>query len=246
MPGLLTHTEARRLLAGFLWPKNLPKKWFLLGLDLLFPPRCAGCGRVDVSWCSVCAFALASVPLTLSLRNLDDNIAVVSTGVHIDWLQRAVQALKYEQLTLLQVPLGARLIDGLNQLDWPVDLIVPVPLSQERLRTRGYNQAQLLAEEVAAAHGIPHVPAAIQRVRYTHSQVGLNLAERRANVKDAFVADAGIVAGKTVLLIDDVCTTGSTLSACAQAALQAGARKVYGLTVTTPHPQALLPNLLSL
>jgi ComF family protein len=119
-------------------------------------------------------------------------------------------------------------------LNWTIDMIVPVPMHTTRLRERGYNQAQLLGEHAAQQLAIPCVPEAVQRLRHTQSQVNLNAQERQANMQDAFEANPQLVSGQTILLIDDVYTTGATLAACAQTALDAGATAVYGLTVTSP------------
>jgi ComF family protein len=219
--------------AGLLLSKASWKRLWEDGLNLIFPPRCAGCGRVDTEWCLRCGDALDAVPLALSTRVVD-GITIAATGAHRDRLQRAVQALKYENLTLLRGPLGKRLSAAFQATNWSVDAVVPVPLHPNRLVARGYNQAQLLAEEVAHTFFLPCLPMAIQRVKDTPSQVMLNQTQRQQNMIDAFSADSRDIVDKTILIIDDVCTTGATLNACAQVALGAGARAVYGLTVTTP------------
>jgi ComF family protein len=117
-------------------------------------------------------------------------------------------------------------------MNWTIDMIVPVPLHTTRLAERGYNQAQLLGEHVAIETSIPCLPDAVHRQRQTQSQVTLNAAERQMNMVDAFQAHPSIVSSQRILIIDDVYTTGATLSACGQALLQAGAQAVYGLTVT--------------
>ena len=101
-----------------------------------------------------------------------------------------------------------------------------------RYRERGYNQAQEIATVLAAAIDCRCEPTAIERTRMTQSQVGLNREERLTNLDDAFAAQAQLVIGKSLLLVDDVQTTGTTLSMCAEAAMQAGAVRVYGITVT--------------
>lgn len=223
--------EALRPPAGLLLSKETLRHWLVVGLDILFPPRCAGCGRVDAEWCERCAAALAAVPVALHHRTLE-TIPVASTGEHTGLLQRAVQALKYENTRILTSPLSQRLAAGINQLEWPVEAVVPVPLHESRLQARGYNQAQLLAEALSRTLGIPCYPDAVRRVRATRSQVGLNGADRRRNVQDAFAVGSSELLGKTVLVVDDVCTTGATLLACAQALHAAGARAVYAVTVT--------------
>jgi ComF family protein len=114
---------------------------------------------------------------------------------------------------------------------WPCQLLVPVPLSQKRRRHRGYNQVELIAEELAPLLDLPVARRAVVRWRDTPSQVGMGPQARQHNVQGAFEADAKLVAGRQVLLIDDLFTTGATLSACSQALQRAGAVGVYALTV---------------
>jgi predicted amidophosphoribosyltransferase len=121
-------------------------------------------------------------------------------------------------------------------------MVVPVPLHTSRLKERGYNQAHVLGAYVAAQHKIPLVPDAITRWRSTNSQVGLNHDQRQANVAGAFTANSALVTHRTILLIEDVFTTGATLRACAQAALDAGATGAYCLTVTVAHSRSILSN----
>lgn len=222
-------TRKARGLPGLFAPRHLWATW----VDLLYPPRCAGCGKVDTWWCETCQYRVEQVPPPRDIHPLSPLAGIAATSTHTGPLREAVQALKYENARMLaQRPLGEQLARRLAASDWAIDLLVPVPLHAERLKSRGYNQAQLLGEYVAETTMLPISPAALYRQRYTQSQVELGAQARLANVQDAFVADSAVVSGKTILLIDDVYTTGATLSACAAAALAAGARAVYGLTVT--------------
>jgi len=110
---------------------------------------------------------------------------------------------------------------------------VPVPLHVQRLAQRGYNQSELLARLLSQRTGIPLDCASLTRVRNTRPQVGLSAAERRSNILASFHADSS-VAGQTLLLVDDVFTTGATLRDCAAAAMAAGARSVVALTLSRP------------
>ncbi len=222
-------------------PEAQPKTGLLLSkrlgsiiLDLIFPPRCAGCGKVDRYWCDNCQQMINEIPIPVVHDFPTDSplTAVATTGVHEDKLQTAIWALKFENGRRLAEPLGLRLAQRLGTLDWTIDMLVPVPLHTERLRERGYNQSQLLGEYMALHGNIPLKEQAIQRSVATRSQVGLNAEERQANMEAAFTADPQIVSGQSLLLIDDVFTTGATLVACAQAARAAGAAQVYGLTIT--------------
>lgn len=146
-------------------------------------------------------------------------------------LRQALHHLKYQR----DIPLGDTLAEWLCALyrreGLAADLIAPVPLSPQRLRERGYNQADLLARPLAEGTGVPYAPRALTRPRHTLSQVGLSAAERRQNVAGAFAADRRAVAGRQVVVVDDVCTTGATLAACAEALQAAGAARVWGLTL---------------
>jgi predicted amidophosphoribosyltransferase len=99
------------------------------------------------------------------------------------------------------------------------------------MRERGYNQVSFLALPLALALGIPYKPKGLTRIHETNTQVNLSASERLRNVMGAFIADSSIVENKTVLVIDDVATTGSTISACTEALVDAGAKEVYGLTL---------------
>lgn len=172
-----------------------------------------------------------ALPLDPALYPLEHFAATLSTGSHTGLLQNAVQALKYYGLTDLAPLLGARLAAVYPHLNMTIDLIVPVPLFNVRLAERGYNQSQILCAALADQLGIP-TSGALTRERDTGSQVGLNREERLSNVESAFQADAAQVAGRRLLIVDDVRTTGATLKACAQAALSAGAGAVYALTLS--------------
>ncbi len=220
--------------AGLFLSGHPVRRWLDAGLDLLFPPRCAGCGRVDAHWCLICADDVAAIPFPAvrTFKPEQPLTAVAATAVHEGKLQQALWALKYENGRRLAVPLGQRIAARLRELEWTIDILVPVPLHMNRLRARGYNQAELLARPAAEHLGIALAAGAIQRTVETQSQVGLNAEERKTNMMDVFQAVPERVAGKTILLVDDVFTTGATLEACATAALNAGADAVYGITVT--------------
>ena len=112
--------------------------------------------------------------------------------------------------------------------DWRVDAVVPVPLSARRQRERGYNQSGLIARMIAKRYGLSVEPALLSRVRDTAAQAGLSARLRAQNVEGAFLASSA-VKGRTLLLVDDVVTTGSTLGACAAALIQAGAARIYSV-----------------
>jgi len=139
--------------------------------------------------------------------------------------------LKYRRDIGLADALASQLPGFVFDLHWPFDLIVPVPLGRKRIRERGYNQVALIARPLSMAMKIAYAPDALMRERETLSQVGLSRNDRRNNVCGAFRAKKHFVNGRIVLVIDDVATTGSTLSSCAEALYAAGARDVFALTL---------------
>jgi ComF family protein len=208
-------------------------------LDLLFPPRCVGCGRGGSWFCSACVAAVAPAPAWSA--GLAPLAGLWVAGLYEDPLRLAIQTLKYEGKRQVAGPLGRLLaatyrqqMQGHARLRF--DAIVPVPLHPRRQAERGYNQATLLARGLARSVGLPLREDILWRWRHTPQQVGLDAARRRANVAGAFACapEPPLVAGKTLLLVDDVCTTGATLAACAETLRAAGAREVWGLTLARP------------
>ena len=110
------------------------------------------------------------------------------------------------------------------------DTIIPIPLGDKRLIERGYNQVGIFAYPLSLNLKVKYSPRALRRIRETKPQVGLSAADRKINVRNAFQANRDFVFGKNILLVDDVATTGSTLSSAADAIMNAGAKKVVALT----------------
>jgi ComF family protein len=145
-------------------------------------------------------------------------------------IRQAIHQFKYRHIKAMAGPLGQLLAEHLRTYPLTGDVLVPVPLHPKRLRERGYNQADLLVREISGITGMPVVDSLLVRRRDTITQArAANAAERRSNVKDAFTCRRELD-GQRVLLIDDVCTTGATLDACAAALKAAGAGTVWGLT----------------
>jgi ComF family protein len=142
-----------------------------------------------------------------------------------------IHELKYNGRRELAEPLAELTAKAWGDGLFPVDCMVPVPLHPRRLRERGYNQAALISKRLAVDIGLPVLPGVLVRSRMTESQTRLNAFDRRQNVDGAFDVPGAECDGRSVLLVDDVCTTGSTLQACADALRLAGAVGVYALTV---------------
>jgi len=139
--------------------------------------------------------------------------------------------LKYKRDVGLGEVLARPMLGLFRRMEWEVDLISPVPLGLARLAERGYNQSSLLARPLSLALNLPYHPEVLRRSRETRSQVGLTAAERRLNVSGAFTAQLELAAGRRILIVDDVTTSGSTLEACADALMIAGACEIYCLTL---------------
>jgi len=170
--------------------------------------------------------------------NPPDFERAVSFGEYKEGLRGLIHLLKYESVTPASGPLGEMLAQAITGLlhgyEGPFPVLVPVPLHNNKRNSRGFNQAELIAR--AAAKRLPGKPAVVcdglVRHRDTISQVGLSREERIENMRDAFrVKHAGSVNGRSVILVDDVMTTGTTLSECARVLKQAGAEKVCAATV---------------
>ena len=225
-------------------------------LDLLFPPPCVVCRKPGAPVCAACAQAVQPVGATIcescgrpqpyTVRQCTQCQQQATTplqGVRIaalytSPLREMIHAFKYNQQPELAIPLARYLVALVQTGPWQdvfqsIDGVVPVPLYRARYQERGYNQAELLASAFCRSVQYPLCSAWLVRQRSTHSQVGLTAAERQHNVQDAFVA-ANAVLEKRILLIDDVYTTGATMRACAQAALNVGATAVYGLALACP------------
>jgi ComF family protein len=157
-------------------------------------------------------------------------------------VRNALHRLKYRRDIGLGEALTPQLSEFVASLHWPVDIVVPVPLGRKRLLERGYNQVNLIARPLSMAMRLPYTSDALARHHETRSQVGLSRSQRQENVRGAFLARGGRVTGRTVLLVDDVATTGSTLSSCAEALYAAGARDVFAFTVSRAVPKHGLQN----
>ncbi len=160
-----------------------------------------------------------------------------SWSVFEDPVRNVLHRLKYRRDIGLGEALTLQLAAFLRALDWPVELVVPVPLGRRRLAERGYNQVSLIARPLAMAMGLAYATDALVRSQETRSQVGLSRAQRQQNVRSAFRAGPRRINGRMVLLVDDVATTGSTLSSCAEALYTAGARDVFAFTVSRALPR---------
>lgn len=220
-------------------------------LELLLPQRCVACGRFGAALheaclkrlsraegarCFVCWAKLtrAGAPCAQCERarrggsTLDGRRAAFTfTGD----ARRAILEAKFRGVSALLSPLGVAAA-GVVPRVWEIDVVVPVPLHAARARHRGFNQSEVAGRAVAHALGRPLEARMLRRGRSTAAQAGLEAAARAANVEGAFeLADGVEIAGRSVLVVDDVTTTGATLEAAAAALRLGGARRVYALAL---------------
>jgi ComF family protein len=185
-------------------------------LDLIFPLRCGGCGDYGSAWCARCAAGLRPAPASTLA-----GIPLVAAGRLEGPLQHAIHTYKYRPRPRLASSLAQPLRRAIVAADVSLPALTFVPLHPQRRRERGFNQAERLAAELSRALGVP-VLGGLTRVRATPAQVGLSQGERRANLAGAFRWTAAQPPPRGLGLVDDVCTTGATLTAAAQAVAEAG------------------------
>lgn len=215
-------------------------------VDLIFPPVCAGCGKLGTSWCDACHQKVVHLPESVcdvcGKPEANASVCLMCQGTRPpfakmrSWavfkppLQNALHSLKYRRNIGLGQSLANVLDAQIKKLGWQIDTVIPIPLSKQRFGERGYNQVAVFAYPLACMNQWQYVASGLQRVRNTRSQVGLSRDQRRENVSGAFEATMDLT-GNRVLLLDDVITTGATTADAARALRKAGASDVYVYSV---------------
>ena len=203
-------------------------------LGFLFPERCLGCRKEGTLLCKNCQAKSRKKHRPQSSLPFLDNLE--SWGSYQDKiLRQALRRFKYHGTYGLAYPLSEMLHDlikpHLSSFEKNA-VVLPIPAFPRRKNLRGYNQAELLAQNLSEKISLPCRPEAILKIRNTPSQTSLRGLERILNVRDSFaVSDPQAVKNKTVLLVDDITTTGATLSEAARVLKESGAKKVIGLVV---------------
>ncbi len=214
---------------------------------MVYPPRCGGCGKFGVRWCDECASSvrvLSGPVCQVCGLPLDPNqlcpdcskfgkreFQLRSWAAYEGPLREAIHRIKYKQDIGLAENFVQYMLKGIDSLGWRFDMVIPVPLNQKRRKERGYNQSALLAWPIAAKLRCKYRPNDLMRNRNTITQTRLDADARRMNVKGAFEAKSKCIQGKSILLVDDLATTCSTIEACTEALLRAGADRVYAYTL---------------
>lgn len=211
-------------------------------LGLLFPDRCASCGQTGSLFCAACRTRLRPYPpgsptmvATHACATLLDAAAVVY--VFESPLRDVVHCLKYKRVRRMALPLAGLLDAHLCQHPLPADAVIPVPLHPRRMAERGFNQSELLARHLARTGGMALVTNGLTRQRNTEHQARLDMRQRQQNMHNAFVWQKREPPPARVLLLDDVLTTGATITACAHALRQAGTTEVRALALARSRPE---------
>ncbi|MEA4811751.1 MAG: ComF family protein [Anaerolineaceae bacterium] len=216
-------------------------------INWLYPPSCAGCGKEGEVFCKECESSIIRIKMPTcrfcgtSLREpgvckrcKDGDFAYAEMAcyaVYAGALRSGIHAMKYENNFWLGDLFAKLLIPFIQEKKWKIDVVMPVPLSEERKAERNYNQAALLAKPLSKYFGWNYDEHSLIRIKENHSQVSLTREERFSNVKDAFAAETCLINPRHVLLVDDVFTTGATANEASKALKAAGFDSVCVLTL---------------
>ena len=211
-------------------------KFFDYILSLIYPPKCVFCGTV-IDKSDICEECEKTLPFTKGdsiYQKFPFVDKCISPLYYKDYVRRAVLRFKFAGCSCYSRRLGGIMSEcAENNLDCgSIDMISCIPLSRKRMHDRGYNQAELLAKEISKKVGVEYLPT-LKKIRHNTAQSTIKDSKQRAaNVIGAYrVVDAEKVKGKYILLVDDVVTTGSTVSECARILKKSGAKAVYCVTL---------------
>ena len=251
----ICHKSLKKRLDNF---SNMLKSLMETMSFFLLPPQCRCCEKfldvgqqgicsdclAEIHWieppfCSVCGTPFVSQevrshPCSSCLTKRKYFTMARALGAYHGSLQEAIHRWKYQGKATLTPFLGQWMTEGLYRYWDPkrLDLLIPVPLHKQRLRERGFNQALLLVKELSHRTGIPYRKRILQKVRPTLPQVNLSGVEREKGVRGSFeIVRKEELEEKTILLVDDVYTTGATVNECSKVLLAAGAERVDVFTL---------------
>jgi competence protein ComFC len=226
----------------------LLSEWYGSFLDFIYPPQCPICQKRLERYKPICCVCLASVMKQClithhsreNFHHLEDTFYlqdVVTFWSYTEIVEKLIHLVKYESRQKL-----GRIIGGIAsqclERELPLlmaDLVVPVPLHRYRQRERGFNQSKIYASQISERTGIQMLDRGIRRHRNTRTQTLLSVSERQNNVRNAFhVTNPELLMDQTILLVDDVITSGATINNCAKACMEAGAKSVIGVGMVRP------------
>ncbi|KKS95650.1 MAG: phosphoribosyltransferase [Candidatus Gottesmanbacteria bacterium GW2011_GWA2_43_14] len=216
-------------------------------LDLFYPRRCLGCGRIGRYFCQKCRLHIPKMeklicPVCLKssfdgLTHLNCRSNFCPDGLFVSTyyrgiMKKALKMLKYRLVRDLAPEIAGLFLESCPSYLLRLNLLIPVPLYPGRQRERGFNQSEILVREMAGRLKIKQTSNNLIRIRSTQPQFGLEKKTRLSNVKNAFsLKTPQTIKGKQIGLIDDVTTTGATLRECAKVLKIGGAVKVWGLVI---------------
>jgi len=242
--------------AGLLTPlfgkkNNLIKLFWDNLLDYIFPKQCFGCSKEGEYLCSACfdkVMFFEKFPCFICNRrqyevgicpdcsrsSCIDQI-VVATGYSDTIAGKLVEALKYDYIESIAVVLAGLLAEQLENKEltgiFATGAVVPIPLHKKRFAERGFNQSELLVEKLSLIYDLKIQKKLLRRSRNTSQQAKLSREERKLNIEDAFVVENNLIIPRTVILVDDVLTTGATFGQSAKVLKNAGVEQVICLAV---------------
>jgi ComF family protein len=216
-------------------------------LDFFLPRICYNCGNKlapeDILFCNICRPEITRVSPERLNREFNRKFAAgkIISGFQSLFVfetegavQKVIHEMKYGNSFVIGKTLGQLAANELypDVKNWNADFIIPVPIHRLRRADRGYNQSLYIAKGISSMLKIPFKPRIIKRARYTSTQTALNLAERKMNVKNAFLLQhPKTIKGKRIILIDDVITTGATITECGKVLLDNDAENVFAMSI---------------
>lgn len=216
-------------------------------LDLFFPKKCLLCGHIGKYFCDCCKNKLPHNEQLICPGCLNPSLSGITHAfchkkTPIDQvffpfkyegaIKKAIKKIKYQGVFAITEDLVAITAERVDQTLFTDMLLVPVPLHQKRYKTRGFNQAELIAKHLSQLWHIPYDATVLKRVRNTRPQVELKKKDRQSNIKGAFeVCDSKKVKDRKIVLVDDVFTTGATLTECARVLKKKKASTIWVFTI---------------
>lgn len=213
--------------------KELIHKISFWALSSFFPQRCIGCNAHDEILCRTCRLQVIS-PMRAKTKYV--NLVIAASSYSSPIVMKAIRAMKYRHATRMAKALGEILSDIIQEVSGIMDnetIIIPIPLSSKKMRIRGYNQAHILSETASKRFGFPIIDKALIKIKDTPSQTELvSKRDRLKNIRGSFAIKPDFtVKDKTILLIDDVMTSGATLNESARILKKEGAKRVFAAVV---------------
>ena len=202
-------------------------------LDILLPKKCVGCGKEGQYICKDCEIFLSEVPNLMEVRPPSVRSSVMSVWEYEGIIEKAILKIKYDGYYDIINELADKALEKI-ELHLPLDTYITyVPMFQKKEKQRGFNQAELIARKIGDRY-TRQAGRLLEKVRDNRSQVDLGPAERIENVRDVFSAapsELMEVRPQSVLLVDDVYTTGATMAECMKVLKKAGVKNIWGFTL---------------